>query len=102
MTNEKNILYRKAYVELLEIIKFLPKKYKDKIPKKIIDNLCKNMDKNYSFKMDKTKGLLEQNYTLETKALLVELYERYLAIDSEKDFWENYDRICLKMIEDKK
>lgn len=102
MTEEKKLLYRKAYVELYEIIKNLPKEEQDKIPENFINNLCANMDKNYSFEMDKEKELFEQEYKTETKALFVELYEKYLAPENEKCFWKDYDKICLNMIRSKK
>lgn len=49
MTNEKNIQYKKAYVELNEILKVLSKEQKEKIPKNFINNISNNMDKNYKF-----------------------------------------------------
>jgi len=100
MNNNKE--YEKAYVELYEIIKKLPKKYLDKIPECLINNVFEKMDKNYIFNIDDSKGILEQDFKVETKALFVEIYEKYLANEDEKEFWENYDRICYNMIEDRK
>lgn len=94
--------YKKAYVELYEIIKVLPKKEKEKIPIVVLKNLEDNMDKEYNFTLDTEKSILNQHYKDETKALFVELYERYLAEDDEKDFWKKYDKVCLNMIEEEK
>ena len=94
--------YAKAYVELYEIIKKLPLDDQNKIPKDFIDFLKNNMDSNYSFKYIDNKSLLEQNIKTETKALLVKLYETYLAKPDEKDFWNKYNMDCLKIIEEKK
>ena len=102
MTNAERIEYKKAHVELYEIIKRLSNAEKDKIPPTFMNNLKNDMDENYVFVMDETKSLLDQDYKVETKALLVELYERYLASEDEKDFWKKYDRICLNMIEERK
>ena len=102
MTNEKIDLYRKAYVELYELIKILSLEEQEKIPIYFITYIKDNMDTEYTFYFNKSKGLLEQDYSLETKALIVKMYEKYLAPNEEKEFWNNYDRICLNMIEDKK
>ena len=102
MTKEKRLKYQQAHVELYEIIQNLSRNEKAKIPKEFIDNLEKNMDPNYSFTFDKSKGTLEQELMTETQALLVVAYEKYLAPESEKELWENYNRICLSKTEQKK
>ena len=102
MTKEKTMQYQKAYVELNEILKVLSDEQKDKIPEVFKENLIKNMDTSYEFKYDDTKGIFEQNLMIETKALLVEIYERYLAPEEEKELWEKYDKFCLNKIEEEK
>ena len=102
MTNEKNIQYKKSYVELNEILKLLAKEQKEKIPENFINNISNNMDKTYKFTFDKSKGIFEQDLMVETEALLVEIYERYLAPEEEKELWQKYDRFCLNKIEEKK
>ncbi len=102
MTNEKNIQYKKAYVEINEILKVLSKEQKEKIPKNFINNISNNMDKNYKFTFDESKGIFEQDLMVETEALLVEIYERYLAPEEEKEMWQKYDRFCLNKIEEEK
>ncbi len=102
MVNTKEVMYKKAHTELYEIIKRLSKQELEKIPQNFIDNLKKNLDNEYEWKYDDTKTLEEQDFLIETKALLVEMYERYLCPEDKKEFWNNYDRICLNMIEDKK
>lgn len=86
MTNEKSILYQKAYVELYELIKILSKTQQSKIPKDFIEYINNNKDNNYTFTIDNSKGILEQEYMTETKALIVKLYEKYLAPEDEKEF----------------
>ena len=102
MTREKNIKYKKAYVELNEILKYLSNEQRDKISPNFINNISNNMDKDYKFTFDESKGIFEQNLMVETEALLVELYERYLAPDIEKEVWQKYDRLCLDKIENEK
>ena len=98
----EKIEYQKAYVELYEIIKALPEEEQEKIPKILLKNLKDNMSKEYKFEIDTERDILNQNYKIETKALFVELYERYLAPKEEKNFWDKYDKICNNMIEEKK
>ena len=102
MTKEKTLQYQKAYVELNEILKSLSEEENSKIPKAFKDNLVKNMDKSYKFELDSSKGIFEQKLMVETEALLVEIYERYLASAKEKEVWEKYDKICLNRIEQNK
>ena len=102
MTREKNIKYKKAYVELNEILKYLSNEQRDKISPNFINNISNNMDKDYKFTFDESKGIFEQNLMVETEALLVEIYERYLAPDIEKEVWQKYDRLCLDKIENEK
>ena len=102
MTQAEKNEYKKAYVELYEIIKVLPDEEQKKIPKLILKNLKNNMDKEYKFILNKDSDILNQNYRIETKALFVEVYEKYLAPKEDCDFWNKYDRICNNMIEEEK
>ena len=102
MTKEKRLLYQKAYVELYEMIKMLSDEERMKIPEYFIEYLNSNMDTNYKFSLDTEKGLLEQDYMVETKALIVKLYEKYFAPESEKEFWNEYHKLCFNMIEEQK
>lgn len=100
MTNLKNQVYSKAYVELNEIINHLSKEEQEKISQNFKENLIDKMDKEYSFNFDSEKNIFEQEYLPETKALFINLYRSYLT--SEKAFWNNYDTVCFKMIEKEK
>lgn len=102
MTNEKNLIYRKAYKELNEVIKRLSDEELSKIPNQVIENIRNNMDNKYVFYYDDFKKLEEQDFLPQTKALIVEIYEKYLCPKDKKEFWNKYDSICLNMIEKKK
>ena len=102
MTKEKRLLYQKAYVELYEMIKMLSDEERGKIPEYFIQYIYNNMDTNYKFSIDNEKGLLEQDYMVETKALIVKLYEKYFSTESEKEFWNKYHKLCFNMIEEQK
>ncbi len=93
--------YENAYLELYELIKRIPLKDKTKIPNDFIDFLKDNMNSNHTFEYDESKNLLDQDIMVETKALLVQLYEKYLSKPEEKEFWNNYNIECMKIDEDK-
>ena len=102
MTQTEKKEFQKAYVELYEIIKVLPNEEQKKIPKMFLKNLKNNMDKEYKFILNKDSDILNQNYRIETKALFIELYEKYLVPKEDLDFWNKYDKICDNMIEEEK
>lgn len=93
IVSEKSI-YKKMYRELYEVIDILSKNEKDKISKELIENIKRNMDNEYSFKIDKTKSLLEQNLLPQTQAMLIKLYEKYLCSEEEQEKWNLYDKMC--------
>lgn len=62
---------------------------REKIPKNVVENIERKMDKTYDFNIEEGKDIFSIEYMLETKALFLELYTRYIAED-EEDFWEVY------------
>ena len=87
-TKEKEMIYGRAYRELYVIISNLTKEMKEKIPKNIIENISRKMDGTYDFSLE-NNDIFNTEYMVETKALFLELYIRYIAED-EEDFWEVY------------
>ena len=87
-TKEKEMIYSRAYMELYVIILNLTEDMKEKIPKNVIENISRKMDKTYDFKLE-NNDIFNTEYMVETKALFLELYTRYIAEDKE-DFWEVY------------
>ena len=87
-TKEKEMIYGKAYMELYAIISNLTEEIKEKIPKNVIENITRKMDRTYDFKLE-NNDIFNSEYMVETKALFLELYIRYIAED-EEDFWEMY------------
>ena len=87
-TKENEKTYGRAYMELYVIILNLTKDMKEKIPKNVIENILRKMDKTYDFKLE-NNDIFNTEYMVETKALFLELYTRYIAED-EEDFWEMY------------
>ncbi|MGN1299233.1 MAG: hypothetical protein ACI4UE_04555 [Candidatus Scatovivens sp.] len=75
----------KAYTEVLEIIKYLPKEEFEKIPKEKIEFYKQNRDKEYKFNFDISKPLEEQNFLKETNAIIVTLFRDYFATEIQKE-----------------
>lgn len=89
--------YEKSYLELYELIKRIPLRDRKRIPKDFINFLKENMSSDYVFKYDENKTFLEQDIMVETKALLVQLYAKYLSKPEEKEFWDSYRTECLNL-----
>lgn len=76
--------YAKAYTELNEILKYIPKEFISKIPKAKYQNYIKNRDINYKFFYDSSQSLENQKILKLTKILIANLYIDYWANDEEK------------------
>ena len=94
--------YRKALVEVNEVIKVLDSKLKNKIPIKLQETITNNMDMSYGFKLDNKKSLFEQTLTRKAKAILAYIYRTYLCTEEEKQKWKEYDKEIIKKLEDNK
>ena len=102
MTEIKKDAYKRAYKELNEIFKTFSEDELKKIPSTFIANVQKEMDNDYKFELDKNKDLVHQELMPETKALIVQIYSKYLAPENEKEMWEKYDKFCINEIEKQK
>ena len=88
--------YKKAYKEVVEILKFVSKENVDKIPKEMLDMFEEEQDKEYNFKVDTTKSFEEQLLLEETKAIFSNIFRDYWANDYQRKVIiekENMDRI---------
>lgn len=91
--------YKKAYKEVVEILKFVSKENVDKIPKEMLDMFEEEQDKEYNFKVDTTKSFEEQELLEETKAIFSNIFRDYWANDYQRNVIiekENMDRIKLE------
>lgn len=88
--------YKKAYKEVVEILKFVSKENVDKIPKEMLDMFEEEQDKEYNFKVDTTKSFEEQLLLEETKTIFSNIFRDYWANDYQRKVIiekENMDRI---------
>ncbi len=87
--------YKKAYKEIVEILRYVPKESVNKIPKNMIEVFTTNMDNEYEFHIDINKNFEEQKILEETKAILANIFRDYWATPYQKEriiAHENYDR----------
>lgn len=82
MTNDK---YAKAYTEVLEILKYLPKNEYDKIPKEKIKFFETNKDNSYRFSINPYIPLDEQNISIEANSIIIVLFRDYFATEKQKE-----------------
>ena len=81
--------YKKRFVEVDEIIKYLPKKEFSKIPNDLIDLIRKNKDSKYIWKYDSNKKLEEQNIHKDAIAILSYINMKYILEDNQKMLMKN-------------
>ena len=76
--------YKKAYKEVLEILRYFPDEEYNKIPKDKIEFFKQNMDKEYEFTINPQIDLSQQNISKEANAIIVSLYQDYFATEEQK------------------
>ena len=88
-----NDTYECSYVEVLEILKYIPKEEYDKIPKQLIEFFEEHKDKSYRY----IYNPVSPKTLRKTDAIIVSLYKDYIANDNEKEqiekrLMENYEK----------
>ena len=76
--------YEKAYVEVLEVLKYIPQKDYNKIPSEKIEFYNKNKDSKYFYKFDETLPIEEQRISKKARVILISLFRDYLANEEQK------------------
>lgn len=94
--------YPKAYKEVIEILKYVPKESVNKIPKSMLDTFNAKMDNNYEFSIDTNKGIEEQELLEETKAILANIFRDYWATPYQKERIQLKEKYEQQRIEEKK
>lgn len=90
-----DIEYANAYVEVLEILKYIPTRDYNKIPQNKIKLFAANANSNYKFNYDLDKTLEEQNVSKIAKGIIAILFRDYWATDEQRQKIidkQNYDR----------
>ncbi len=94
--------YPKAYKEVIEILKYVPKESVDKIPQTIINTLNSKMDNTYNFSVDINKSFEEQELLEETKAILANIFRDYWATPYQKERIRAKERYDIEKSEEEK
>lgn len=84
----KNMIdnYPKAYKEVYEILKNIPKEDLEKIPENVLKTIEEKKDDNYNFEF--SGNIENQELLKETRALLATIYKNYWANTEEKGLIE--------------
>ena len=93
---------QKAYVEVIELLKFFSAEQVKNIPMEKLKVFLKYRDENYNYKVDKTKSFFEQDMMPETKAIFTILFEDYWATDEQRKALKQKETEAFKELEDKK
>lgn len=78
--------YAKSYKEVWEILKFVPKKYFEKIPSKLVQFFEDNMDSEYEYVINPNVSYLEHDKSEITEAILGNIFRDYWANPAQKEF----------------
>ena len=85
--------YSKAYVEVLDTLKYISIEEYNKIPKKFIMYMEENYDENYDFSYNVAIPFEEQNMSKEAKNILAMIYRLFLASDEKKKELNEMDKL---------
>lgn len=94
--------YPKAYKEVIEILKYVPKESVKKIPQTMLDTFNAKMDNTYNFSIDINKSFEEQELLEETKAILANIFRDYWATPYQKERIQAKERYDWQKIEEEK
>ena len=91
--------YPKAYTEVLEILKYMPKEDVNKIPTEMIEMFENKRDKSYLFNVKETDDFADLNILDETEAIFVNIFRDYWATSEQKKKIiekQNYDKSIIE------
>ena len=90
----------KSYTEVVTYLSLLSPEELSKIPKEKIELYVKYMDNSYTYKIDFSKNIKEQQMMEETKAILSNLFREYFANDYQKERIVAKEKYDLEKIEE--
>ena len=94
--------YARAYKEVFEILKYIPKEDYNKIPSEKIELYKVMQEKNYNFKYNPSKTLDEQNVSKRAKAIIALLFRDYWATDIQRKKILEKQKYDIQRIEEEK
>ncbi|MBR0490707.1 MAG: hypothetical protein IJJ82_01490 [Clostridia bacterium] len=94
--------YRKAFVEVDAVLNCLNTNAYNKIPLNVINAIRDNKDENYQYEYDEKIEYYKWNFMNETKAILYNLFKKYLATEEQIKYFIEKERKELYKIEEEK
>ena len=93
--------YKKALVEVDAVLSCLDYEYK-KIPTNIIDAIENNKDEEYTYDYDEELEYEDWSLMPETKAILYNIFKKYLATEEQRKYLKQKERLENYKIESEK
>ena len=84
MINMIDIVYQRAFCEVLEILRYIPKLDYEKIPLEIIEVMEDNCCKGYNIKYNPLISLQEQNIAEEARIIIAIFFRDYWATEEQR------------------
>lgn len=84
INGSEDLNYSKACVEVLEILKFIPKKYYDSVNNKFIERLEENANKEYKFIVTENTEYIELEILDETQDILDIISDKFWSKNGQK------------------
>ena len=92
----------KAYTEVIEILKYVPKEDVEKISKDKLKFYQENMDIEYDFKIDVNKNFEEQELSKTAKIILAIIFRDYWATPKQREKILKKEKYDMQQLELKK
>ena len=96
------LLIPKAYVEVLEILQYIPQEDYNKIPSQIIESMKLEMDKEYKYKISNFDNFEEQEMLKETETILAVFFRDYWATEEQRQRILKKEQYDLFLIDEEK
>lgn len=94
--------YKKALVEVDAVLSCLDYNEYKKIPTNIIDAIENNKDKEYTYDYDEELEYEDWSLMPETKAILYNIFKKYLATEEQRKYLQQKERLGNYKIESEK
>lgn len=102
MVEAKIINYKKALVEVDAVLSCLDYNEYKKIPTNIIDAIENNKDEEYMYDYDEELEYEDWSLMPETKAILYNIFKKYLATEEQRKYLQQKERLENYKIESEK
>ncbi|MFR8117247.1 MAG: hypothetical protein ACLVAK_09630 [Clostridia bacterium] len=102
MVEAKIINYKKALVEVDAVLSCLDYNEYKKIPANIIDAIENNKDEEYMYDYDEELEYEDWSLMPETKAILYNIFKKYLATEEQRKYLQQKERLENYKIESEK